>query len=65
MPHFIRAQAIPMEVRRPFLISYIGQAKKALQDPSLPEAQRLKIRKQLDQLQEELRSYKTVGAEEG
>lgn len=55
MPHHVRAQDIAIEARRPHLVSYMDQVRRALLDPSLLPRSRARLQARLDRLRSELR----------
>jgi hypothetical protein len=57
MPHHIAAKSIAMEMRRPYLVAYMGQAKKALQDPTLPERQRQRLQQRIERIRADITSH--------
>lgn len=57
MSHHITAKDIPMSVRRPYLVAYMGQAKKALQDPTLPERQRQRLQQRIERIRADIASH--------
>ena len=52
--HHIRAQDIPIEKRRPHLISYQSQVRTALLDPSLSPRTRAKLETRLNNIKADL-----------
>jgi len=46
-----------MAVRRPHLTNYMGQAKRALLDPSLPEYLRQRLQQRVDRIRAEITSH--------
>ena len=54
MPHVIRATSIPLSERRPHLVAYLAQVRRALDDPSLPPRMRARLASQRDRILTEL-----------